>query len=75
MIDVDDDWLLEQSLRRSRRRRQRMATFMVGILVLPIVGQLLFVSTGLASRFGLMVLALPAAVLALVINSRQRPRR
>lgn len=41
---------------------------MIGLLVLPVLLQLAVVGTGLADRFGLMIVALPVAVGVLVVT-------
>lgn len=65
-----DDWRIEAELARSRRRRTRAAQVMVGILVVPLAVQGLLVSLGAAARWGLIVVALPAAVVWIIARGR-----
>lgn len=65
-----DDWWIEAELARSRRRRTRAAQVMVAILVVPLAVQGLLVSLGAAARWGLIVVALPAAVIWIIARGR-----
>jgi len=62
-VDAWDDAELERSLRRGRAVRYRMAQVMVAVLLVPLAIQALLVSTGLAVRFGLIVVILPLVVI------------
>jgi len=69
-VDAWDDAELERSLRRGRARRQRMAQVMVAVLLIPLAIQGVLVSTGLAVRFGLIVVILPLVVLWILRRGR-----
>lgn len=69
-MDAWDDAELERSLRRGRARRRRMAQVMVAVLLVPLAVQALLVSTGLAVRFGLIVVVLPLVVIWRVRRGR-----
>lgn len=66
-----DDWRVEAELVRSRRRRTLAAQVMVAILVVPLAVQGLLVSLGAAARWGLIVVALPAAVVWILLQGRR----
>ncbi len=68
----DDDRALERQLAASRRRRATAARVMVVAVVIPIAVQAVFVSLGLAVRFGLIAVALPAAVAWIIVRGRRR---
>lgn len=67
-----DDAALEAALARSRERRGRAALFMVLLLVVPLAAQAVLISLGAASRWGLIVIALPAAVVWILLRGRVR---
>lgn len=69
-MDAWDDAELERSLLRGRARRHRMAQVMVGVLLVPLAIQALLVSSGLAVRFGLIVVILPLVVIWRVRRGR-----
>ncbi|MGK2929850.1 MAG: hypothetical protein ACSLFO_09775 [Acidimicrobiales bacterium] len=69
-MDAWDDAELEHALRRGRARRQRMAQVMVAVLLIPLAIQGVLVSSGLAVRFGLIVVILPLVVIWRVRRGR-----
>jgi len=69
--DPDDD-ALEASLARTRERRARAARAMVLVLVVPLAAQALLVWLGAASRWGVIVIALPAMVAWILLRGRVR---
>lgn len=69
-MEAWDDAELERSLQRGRALRHRMAQVMVALLLAPLAAYVLVVSTGLAVRFGLIVVVLPVAVVWIVRQGR-----
>jgi hypothetical protein len=67
-----DDAAIEAALARTRERRGRAALFMVLLLVVPLAAQAVLVSLGAASRWGVMVIALPAMVAWILLRGRTR---
>ena len=67
----DEDHWLEVQLARTRARRARAARLMVGALVVPLAAQAVLVWLGAASRWGLIVVALPLVVVWTLARDRR----
>lgn len=67
----DDDWAIEHRLAVTRRRRTTAARVMVAVLVVPLVVQGVFVSFGVAARWGMVAVVLPAVVLWILVAGRR----